>query len=229
MIGIIIFFLSGVVELTQYFTHMKDYSASNFMMFGLFIFCLVMFSDLLISFSKAYSASIRVNALTVLAYTDSLTGVYNRTAFLETMTNMKRKNELRITVFMFDINNLKPVNDTLGHLIGDALIKHSVQVILSCLRSDDELYRIGGDEFVAILKHGDDFNPKIICERMEKTLVIEQKKTKVYDLNIAYGFAQYDEKLDDSLFKTLERADEAMYLCKKQQKELEKGVVHNEK
>lgn len=229
MVGIIIFFFCGFLELFQYFTHMKEYNTSNLLTLGLFIFCIVMLSDLAINFSKAYSASIHVNALTVLAYTDSLTGLRNRTAFLESVSDIQLQDDKSYTLFMFDINNLKLVNDTLGHLIGDAMIKHSVQVILGCLRENDELYRIGGDEFVAVLKHGDEFDPNSICESMKEVLEKERMKTSIYDLNIAYGFAQYDKNLDSGLFKTFQRADENMYLCKKQQKEVLKGDDSDEK
>lgn len=94
--------------------------------------------------------------LKYLAYHDMLTGLPNRKAFYERMEDMliqsqRRKNSKLWALLFLDLDRFKDVNDTLGHDIGDLLLKEVANRIESCLRKSDFIFRLGGDEFTVIL------------------------------------------------------------------------------
>lgn len=216
--GMIFFSVCCLLELFFYLSDMKEYNESNFLIFGLLLFCIAMLVDSVQNFARVYETSIKVNTLSILAYTDSLTGLKNRTAFFEKLSGMKVDTNMFVSLVMFDINDLKVVNDTLGHSVGDAMIRHAAQTMKNSLRQEDELYRIGGDEFVAIICHGQEFDLNCVENRIVTSLAKEAEKSLSYHLNIAYGYATFLKNTDKSLFETLVRADEKMYACKKIQK-----------
>lgn len=216
--GIIAFNICAMVELIFYLSNMKTYNKSNFLTLGLLLLCIFMVVDSVQNFSRVYRAAIQVDALSILAYTDSLTGLQNRTAFLEEIGSINVDREAAVTIGMYDVNNLKPVNDAKGHLVGDALLWHCARAIKASLRQEDKVYRIGGDEFVAIIRHEADFDSDGLEGRLLTVLQSENKKTLSYTMSIAYGFATYTKGIDKTLFDTQARADESMYACKKVQK-----------
>jgi diguanylate cyclase (GGDEF)-like protein len=88
-----------------------------------------------------------------MAYTDDLTGAYNRRAFELFMTEtIDRARERRrpVTVMVFDIDNFKQFNDEFGHAAGDEILCEIVRLISSVIRTTDRIFRIGGDEFVVV-------------------------------------------------------------------------------
>lgn len=88
-----------------------------------------------------------------LAYFDQLTGLANRTLLLERLTTHRRsfRNESYSAMLFIDLDNFKRLNDTLGHGMGDALLRQVAQRIENCVRADDTVARLGGDEFVVLL------------------------------------------------------------------------------
>ncbi len=96
---------------------------------------------------KASRAEVHVREL---AYNDSLTGLPNRTMFIDQMNKMIKKvrsQSQMLAVLFLDLDRFKYVNDTLGHNVGDMLLKQVAERILSCVRSVDTVSRLGGDEF----------------------------------------------------------------------------------
>jgi diguanylate cyclase (GGDEF)-like protein len=87
---------------------------------------------------------------------DSLTGMPNRILFIDRLKNtllkLKKSQNYLFAVLFLDLNRFKIINDSLGHLVGDKLLINAALRIKSCLRNDDVLARIGGDEFVILLK-----------------------------------------------------------------------------
>lgn len=227
--GILSFTVCGLLELVFYLSNIKEYHQSNFLMLGLLLLCVLMVVDSVQNFSRVYRAAVKVDALSILAYIDSLTGLGNRTAFLEEMSTITIGEKIGITIAMYDVNNLKPVNDTLGHLLGDALLRHCAKTIKAGLRQEDKVYRIGGDEFVAIIRHDLDFDSSSMESRLQLLMEKENKKPLSYTLSIAYGFATFSSSVDKTLFDTQSRADFSMYACKKLQKaalrEKDEGLV----
>ncbi|MGH1538699.1 MAG: response regulator, partial [Gammaproteobacteria bacterium] len=100
---------------------------------------------------KASRAEVHVREL---AYNDSLTGLPNRTMFIDQMNKLIKKVRLKsqmLAVLFLDLDRFKYVNDTLGHSVGDKLLKQVAERILSCVRSADTVSRLGGDEFTLAL------------------------------------------------------------------------------
>ena len=145
------------------------------------------------------------------AYKDGLTGVKNKLAYLEALAELETALEngelTEYGVVVFDVNGLKTINDTLGHEAGDEAIKSGCRII--CHQFDHSpVFRIGGDEFVAILKGSDFANRETLLEAFRKTINENQKNG---DVVVASGLAIYDASTDSSYNDVFKRADEAMY------------------
>lgn len=154
-----------------------------------------------------------------MAYTDPLTGVKNKAAYIDDVGLIEKaiaeETLQELGVIFFDLNGLKIINDTQGHEKGDEYIKAACRIICQHFKRSP-VYRIGGDEFVAILKGEDYSNRKSLIEAFTK--FIQEEKTKG-GVIIASGFSEYHKARDGSFMRVFERADKNMYKCKKQLKE----------
>ena len=149
-----------------------------------------------------------------MAYSDPLTGVKNKMAYIEDIGSIEQRIKdkflSRFGLVVFDLNDLKKMNDTYGHDAGDQYIKSACSLICHKFQHNP-VYRIGGDEFVAFLT-GEDF------EKRDELLInfhsqIEQNLVSG-EVVISYGFAEFDAKKDASYLHLYERADKKMYECK---------------
>lgn len=152
-----------------------------------------------------------------LAYTDSLTGLKNKHAYIEDIGKLeKRIEEGTLADFafaIFDINNLKEINDTLGHIAGDQYIKDAGRFICESFHHSP-VYRIGGDEFAALLLGEDCKNRHSIIKNFNRQMENNRSNEPV----ISCGVAVYHPENDKTLFNIFERADRKMYERKKQLK-----------
>lgn len=153
-----------------------------------------------------------------LAYRDELTGVYNRTAYNNDMKKMDLSED-KYTVIMFDLNNLKKCNDTLGHNFGDDYIISSARYIKESFGCAGNCYRIGGDEFSVIGKNISDEVIALCYKEMQKKIDEYNSINKEINMSIAFGYAVYDSELDEDLKDTRGRADGLMYKNKMNMKE----------
>lgn len=156
-----------------------------------------------------------------LAYKDTLTHVANRTSWLE---RIKKIESDRFTiesygVILFDLNNLKKVNDHMGHQCGDQFISGACNIICNVF-NDCEVYRIGGDEFVALLKNYSVYE----CDRklMEFETICGkwnwEHQEALFEMSVAAGGAVFDFSVDNTFEETVARADAFMYQCKLEMK-----------
>ncbi len=141
--------------------------------------------------------------------TDSLTGAYNR-HFLDHL-----KLQSNDTVVLIDLNNLKKINDTHGHEVGDEIIKKLVEVLRSNIRSTDYIVRLGGDEFLVILPNC----PLERAENLIKNSLREYRQSHWTHPTFAYGF----KKFEVDFKKTLEEVDKLMYQKKEEMKKESKN------
>lgn len=155
-----------------------------------------------------------INYINGLAYRDGLTGVKNKTAYQEAAARLEEETRLgrpRFAVTVFDINNLKTVNDSCGHDFGDILIIDACKMICKVFKRSP-VYRIGGDEFVVILENGDYERYKELLERFETEVEeFNQYARADMKLSIARGIALYEEETDLAFHDVFKRADESMY------------------
>ena len=146
-----------------------------------------------------------------MAYTDSLTGVKNTHAYVETEKQVDERiaaGELKeFGVIVFDLNGLKHVNDTKGHEAGDRYIRESCQMICRQFKQSP-VFRIGGDEFVAFLEGEDYRNRKILLASFETQVEENLRQGKAV---IASGLASFRPGHDNSYRRVFERADQRMY------------------
>ncbi len=160
--------------------------------------------------------------LTHLAYHDPLTGLYNRTAFIETINQailMARRYKRRMAVLFLDLDCFKNINDTLGHQKGDLILQAVSERLLGCVRKSDIVARFGGDEFtLAILDVVDIGAVALVAQKILKIFsdpIIIDDQALVITPSI--GISIYPDDGEDP-HTLLRNADLAMYLAKKQGK-----------
>lgn len=147
------------------------------------------------------------------AQTDELTGLYNRRAYEEDIYNhndMPREDDF--VYISLDVNGLKIVNDTQGHMAGDELIVGACQCMKKCFGPYGRLYRIGGDEFVAIIFCNDE-KVKEILDDFDATLANWSGKL-VDSLSVSYGWISKIEEPDYSVRQLGAIAEQRMYVAK---------------
>lgn len=146
---------------------------------------------------------------------DTLTGVFNRHAFTEGMGLENARGSFG-AIALFDLDNLKQVNDSAGHAAGDALLRHFVEVLRASLRPSDKLYRWGGDEFLLVMPRATADNA---MERITGVLAIaptlQQNKIEL-ELSVSVGCADYVSGAQ--MESAINKADELMYEQKRQRK-----------
>ena len=150
-----------------------------------------------------------------MAYTDPLTGVKSKAAYDEQVKQINENIQTGFAQFgmvMFDLNNLKQINDTYGHEAGDAYIINGCRVICNTFKHSP-IFRIGGDEFVAILSGRDLLYADVLLAEFYEKMKQEQKNSDFGGelISIAAGFSSYDEEKDKELQDVFNRADIRMY------------------
>lgn len=143
---------------------------------------------------------------------DIQTGTKNRSAYEREIQQLNSKNR-DATIFVFDINNLKKINDILGHKMGDSMISSAVDTIKTCFGDVGETYRIGGDEFCVVAKQMPDHLALMLLNRLEKKLA-EINQFRPDKIELAFGYSTSDIKSGRSLYFAFSDADNAMYVHK---------------
>lgn len=163
------------------------------------------------------------------AVRDIQTGVLNRQAGLDALALRIRDSKLNnkpLTICFVDINNLKQVNDKLGHKAGDRLIEVVSETIRSSLRDKDFVCRLGGDEFLITYCDCELSAAKAAWNRIYTNLMKKNECPEIgFPVSVSYGFSEYN--LIESLNVTdfIEQADTAMYAHKSKYKNLKKSTV----
>ena len=159
------------------------------------------------------------DAMSQLATVDALTGVRNKTAYDDKIKKVEKELAEGKTEFglaMIDLNYLKTINDTYGHEKGNIAIKTLCQIVCEIF-SHSPVFRIGGDEFVVLLKGSDYQNVESLLAEFKKRIhLLERDRTLApWDrVSAAIGYALYDPRKDTGMDSVLARADQEMYQCK---------------
>ena len=152
--------------------------------------------------------------LKYLSFHDQLTGVYNRAYFEEELNRLNHSRKYPVTVISADLDDLKLINDTLGHYTGDLMIKAAATVIKNSLRSSDMVARVGGDEFVAILPGTDSTGAQKVLDRIYQEIENYNKSNPQQKLSLSIGWATASGP-GTSLLNVYKNADDLMYNNKK--------------
>jgi len=159
--------------------------------------------------------------LRFLSFHDALTGLYNRGYFEEEMERLKSSRQFPVSIIACDLDDLKQINDSLGHDVGDQAIKAAANILRSnVFRKEDVVARIGGDEFVILLPNVDLNDNPAIRKRLEKSIIDFNESTESDGLHrpifISYGFAVIQS--GESLMEGYKQADADMYTAKMKKK-----------
>jgi len=149
---------------------------------------------------------------------DSLTGLYNRGYFQDTLSgemSRSRRYDTEFSILFLDLDDFKNVNDTLGHLAGDFVLKKVANLIISEKREEDVVARYGGEELVVILPETNKVNTIIKAERIRKKiqdmpLVFDGKKI---DITVSGGIASFPQDALEA-DRLINCADQALYRAK---------------
>ncbi len=154
------------------------------------------------------------------AYHDDLTKLPNRPMFIEALRHAlarAQRHASTFTVLFIDVDHFKHVNDTLGHQIGDALLREVARRLLESVRKSDLVARMGGDEFVVLIEEQHDAREvaaiaRKILQAMEQEFAIAQIRL---DITVSMGISSYPADGTD-LNGLIRNADAAMYRAKQQ-------------
>jgi diguanylate cyclase (GGDEF)-like protein len=157
-----------------------------------------------------------------LAVTDDLTGLYNRRGFnilAEHQLNLARRNKSTVLAVFIDLDGLKAINDTFGHVEGSRAIAKAAEILKKTFRKSDIIARFGGDEF-AVLSIGISTTGAIALKaRLEEKLARHNAQdSRRYLLSMSMGFKVFDRRNQLSIEEMLAEADEAMYENKQAKK-----------
>jgi diguanylate cyclase (GGDEF)-like protein/PAS domain S-box-containing protein len=153
------------------------------------------------------------------AFTDSLTGLYNRRYLMEQirreMARAERK-KTALSLIMLDVDGLKTINDRFGHDRGDILLKELARIIKTKARASDVATRLGGDEFVVLAPDTDQVGASKIGQRLSSKARLSRIQTAGWEvgISVSIGVASYPSHAT-SAEGLLKKADEAMYEAKR--------------
>ena len=163
-----------------------------------------------------------------LAHMDSLTGIQNRLAYDKEILKLDTEIQHGLCSFgiaMIDLNFLKFINDTYGHEYGNIAII-SLSQLIGNIFSRSPIFRIGGDEFVVILKNQDYYKIDSLKEQFNQQIEQFEKDSGLQPwekISAAFGYAKFNTDTDSCADDVFRRADQNMYERKKEMKALRKS------
>ncbi len=164
-----------------------------------------------------------------ISLTDDLTGLYNRRGFnilSERMATLARRQKNDIFILFADMDRLKWINDTLGHLEGDAAIRGMASILKRSFRESDLIARMGGDEFAVMGLINDPQAPSQLIERLY-SLIEEFNATSgaTFKLSVSTGIERMPYTSSFSIEEVLHSADNKMY-AEKEKRKLARGKMN---
>lgn len=181
----------------------------------------------LIRTKNALSASrFQAEEMAALANKDALTGIRNKTAYDKEIAQLEKsleEGDLEFGIAMVDLNDLKHINDTFGHDKGNISIIKLCTVVCSIFKHSP-VFRVGGDEFVAILKNHDYEHREELKDQFKDALtaLLDEEKLHPWErISASIGIGVYDKNTDKTVSDVFKKADDLMY----EDKQIMKGKV----
>lgn len=188
---------------------------------GMLIFIIAFGIDNIKSVLEMVKQATEAELISTLAYTDGLTKVGNRTAYMEHLERLASKVPGEpCGIAVFDVNNLKPVNDQYGHAAGDELLKHCTTMLQESFDEYGMVYRTGGDEFAVILS-----GSNVVMEYEMAIEHLQKKMRENSDVSMAYGVSFCKETTMDNIHRAERDADMLMYQYKYRYKRNQRANV----
>jgi len=213
-LGFVILAIFGLMDFIRYYTVFNTDKMVIFSFAGLLGMAICMILSFVYSTKDRLTEATENRIYKNIAYYDPLTGINSRTKFEEDKkqiwSNLKIKDTMVISII--DVNDLKVVNDTYGHIMGDSLIKIVANEIKTIFSSHSNCYRIGGDEF-CIISTGINIRITDLCfKRLDENL---ENMDFILPISVSYGTSIFDRKIHGEIEDLLEEADRRMYKNKK--------------
>ncbi len=215
--GLCSLWFSALFEMLRY-SKADHMDRAEYLRVGMLIFviCLAVSSQL--ETYRLLENGLKFDIISSLAYSDGLTGLGNRTAYLEQIESYASGEAgiSQLGIVFLDVNNLKKVNDNQGHEKGDELITAASKIIADSFGKNGKSYRIGGDEF-CVLMTGISLQEKYEQGLMEFQRLIKEAnrvKGRTYEIQIANGFSVCDTITKEKIEEAIMAADSAMYANK---------------
>jgi two-component system cell cycle response regulator len=176
--------------------------------------------DLLIrSIRYAIERKRLMTELRKLSLLDDLTGLNNRRGFFalaEQQMKMAKRRRGDLLVMLADLDDMKKINDTLGHEKGDLALRDTATIMKETFRGSDVIARIGGDEFAVCIIEDEKSGEDVVVKRLQKNLdEYNNGEKRAFTLSLSLGFARCAFGSSCSIDEMLSRADKLMYEQKK--------------
>lgn len=151
------------------------------------------------------------------ALTDPLTGVHNRGSMeqhLEHQVLVSVRHNTPLSVLMIDIDHFKSINDTHGHMVGDAVLSDVAKAIVKCTRNSDVVFRYGGEEFVVILTNTRSVGAQLLGQRICHAVANGRLDISGTQIAVTVSVGVAELTAGDGSVDLLERADKQLYRAK---------------
>jgi len=151
------------------------------------------------------------------ALTDPLTGVHNRGSMeqhLEHQVLVSVRHNTPLSVLMIDIDYFKSINDTHGHMVGDAVLTEVAKAIVKCTRNSDVVFRYGGEEFVVILTNTRSAGALLLGQRICNAVASGRIDVTGTEIPVTVSVGVAELAAGDGSVDLLERADKQLYRAK---------------
>lgn len=214
MAGYVLFAVCSILAITIYYLD-SSLPYSPVYMLGVFGFILLLAETAGQRVLEQINENANMTVYAKLAYRDVLTGLGNRAAFVREAQETKQS-AAPFGYIMVDVNDLKKVNDTLGHPKGDALIHRVAQCLQRAAAEKGNCYRIGGDEFVVSL-NGSRETLLACADRIREEIAAADAGSE-FPVSAALGLAWSEDQPDPIPAQVFRQADDAMYADKKRMK-----------
>ncbi len=153
--------------------------------------------------------------LSALAFLDQLTGLYNRRGFLtlaDQQMKLAKRMKNKFLIFLADLDGLKVINDTFGHLEGDRALFQVAEILKATFRTSDVIARVGGDEFVVLAVEAFESSTQGLLSRLQKNLdSANQQKNNGYKMSLSVGVSCFNPNEAFSIDQLMAEADEVLY------------------
>jgi diguanylate cyclase (GGDEF)-like protein len=153
------------------------------------------------------------------AETDTLTGLANRSSFLDAIkevSSYSAHNSVSFSVIILDFDRFKEINDQFSHYTGDKILTVAVKRAQTCLRKNDLMSRLGGDEFAILLPQTDRKSAAEVAERVRAAIACDTVNVDGQEIrmSVSMGIAVYDPRNGTRWDELLKAADQALYKAK---------------
>jgi diguanylate cyclase (GGDEF)-like protein len=153
-----------------------------------------------------------------LAQKDPLTGICNRAALdemLQRELSHAQRKDTALSLLVLDIDHFKKINDRYGHIVGDCALKAVANMVNTCKRDGDLLFRYGGEEFVVLMRDTELAGAHLLAERIRQYIAENSFNCSGAELSVAASIGVSELQQDDTPTSMFSRADQALYRAKK--------------